>query len=241
MPDALPPELLRKVAPFRRDAWHPDVVEGDGDALASKFSGRPWLRRGEGWPACGNCGRPLQLFVQLNARDLPPEGARVLGGGMVQLFYCTREEPLCEVECEAFLPGAKSTLVRWIAPAELADGATAEPPPEMFPPRRIVAWRKSDDYPNWEELGDLGVTLDDGESEALGDRFPSPGDKLLGWPFWVQGVEYPHCPDCGRRMELLFQLDSEDNLPYMFGDSGAGHVTRCPDHPHRLAFGWACC
>jgi hypothetical protein len=41
-------------------------------------------------------------------------------------------------------------------------------------------------------------------------------------------------------MHLLFQIDSEDNLPYMFGDAGCGHITQCPKHPHRLAFGWAC-
>lgn len=41
-------------------------------------------------------------------------------------------------------------------------------------------------------------------------------------------------------MELLFQIASEENLPYTFGDVGVGHVTQCPAHRERLAFGWAC-
>jgi uncharacterized protein YwqG len=56
----------------------------------------------------------------------------------------------------------------------------------------------------------------------------------------VQGVEYPHCPECGEAMQLVFQLDSEDNIDYMFGDSGCAHVTQCKNHPHQLALGWAC-
>jgi hypothetical protein len=26
----------------------------------------------------------------------------------------------------------------------------------------------------------------------------------------------------------------------MFGDSGIGHITQCPEHKEVLAFGWAC-
>lgn len=68
----------------------------------------------------------------------------------------------------------------------------------------------------------------------------TPVDKLGGWPAWVQGVEYPSCPRCGKRMVLVFQVDSEDNVPFMFGDIGCGHVTQCPKHKEVVAFGWAC-
>lgn len=57
------------------------------------------------------------------------------------------------------------------------------------------------------------------------------GDELGGWPHWVQGIEYPGCPQCGCRMELVFQLDSMDNVTHRFGDEGIGHITQCPDHP----------
>jgi uncharacterized protein YwqG len=46
------------------------------------------------------------------------------------------------------------------------------------------------------------------------------GDKLGGWPNWMQGVDYPQCTKCNKSLVYLFQIDSEDNLPDMFGDSG---------------------
>ena len=242
MPDIEDPELRQKLAAVRRPTWIPEVVDGDGGPSDSKFSGSPCLPNGETWPACGNCGRPLQLFVQLNARDLPAEAQPLLDGGVLQLFYCAREEPNCESECEAFFPNARSTLLRLLAPGEVADAGTAAPPDDAFPPRRIVSWTQSPDYPTWDELEELGIALTDEEEDAVGEQgFPRGGEKLLGWPLWVQSPEYPSCPECGRRMELVFQIDSEGNLPYMFGDVGTGHITQCPDHRDRLAFGWACC
>ncbi len=41
-------------------------------------------------------------------------------------------------------------------------------------------------------------------------------------------------------MELLLQLDSERNLPYIYGDSSIGHITISPDNKDEAAFGWAC-
>jgi len=41
-------------------------------------------------------------------------------------------------------------------------------------------------------------------------------------------------------MELLFQIGGSENIPYMFGDAGIGHITQSPDNENELAFGWAC-
>ncbi len=234
-------QLRRKLAAFRRRTWIPDVVDSDGGPEDSKFSGRACLFPGEAWPACGNCGRPMQLFVQLNARDVPDEASQKLSGGLLQFFYCTSEEPHCEIECEAYAPNAKSTLLRFLSAEKAACTDSAEPPAGMFPSKRIVSWTENFDYPNLEELEDLGVDLSDEEADALAEQdFPRSGEKLLGWPAWVQSVEYPSCLECHRQMELLLQIDSEQNLPYVFGDVGIGHITQCPIHRHQLAFGWAC-
>lgn len=233
--------LQERLSAHRRRAWCPETVDGDGAPDGSKFSGGPALCPGEEWPRCGNCGAPLQLFVQLNARDLPAEAAERLAGGVLQLFYCTSTEPACEADCEAWSPRSSSTLVRLLAPAEVDAGCAVPMPPGMFPPKRIVSWSPVDDYPDAEELEEMGVALTDAEADLLyGTGVPRTGDKLLGWPAWVQSVEYPECPDCGGRMEMIFQLESEDNVPFMFGDAGTGHVTQCPHHPRQLAFGWAC-
>lgn len=241
MSDIKNPALREKLAPHRRTAWTPEVVDGEGLPDGSRLGGGPWLRHGETWPACGCCGRPMQLFVQLNARDLPAAGAQALEEGLLQFFYCTSGNDSCVVDAEPWAPFSPTALVRLIARDDLGGGAAAVPEAGTFPAKRIVSWTESVDYPNWEELGDRGLTLSDEESDELSDAgFPLGGEKLLGWPLWVQGVEYPDCPECGERMELLFQVDSEQNLPYMFGDAGVGHVTQCPRHRGRLAFGWAC-
>ncbi|HEX7240286.1 MAG TPA: DUF1963 domain-containing protein [Longimicrobiaceae bacterium] len=233
------PEITARLAEHRRPAYVPVVEDGDGPPGASGFSGTPSLLPGEPWPACGNCGRPMQLFVQLAGRDLPPAARDRIGPGeLLQLFYCTSEDPPCESDCEAFFPDAESTLLR-IVPAGAAGDAPAVPG-GMFPPKRIVGWREEEDYPNFEELEERGVELDDEELDVLSESFPLGGEKLLGWPAWVQSIEYPDCRVCGKRMEMLFQIDSERNLPYMFGDVGTGHVTQCPEHRGELAFGWAC-
>ncbi|HKG95786.1 MAG TPA: DUF1963 domain-containing protein [Gemmatimonadaceae bacterium] len=243
--------LNEKLARHRRAAWLPEVVEDDAAIVArSKFSGVPALLEMELWPRCGRCERPMQLFLQLDARDAPEAAAPALDGGVLQLFYCTSSEPHCEGECEAYLPHARSTLLRLLPPAELAPereglieewSGPAAMPEGMYPAKRIVAWTPVEDLPNLEELEGLGVELDDEDELALEDwDLPHAGEKLLGWPRWVQGVEYPVCRVCGRRMELLFQIDSSQTLPYMFGDMGIGHISQCPDHRTELAFGWAC-
>lgn len=229
--------------PHRKLAWFPKVVERKSSASSSKLSGIPVLLNGESWPSCKNCNEPMQLFLQLNAKHLPDEAGIVFGNGILQVFYCTNMDKECEIESEAFFPFSKSTLTRVINPDN--DGfttLTSSPVKDAFPEKEIIGWEVKDDYPNWEELENLGCTLSDEQSDYLTEiGFPQPKDKLLGWPYWVQGVEYPDCPDCGEPMKFIFQIDSENNLPYMFGDTGCAHVTQCEQHKDKVAIAWACC
>ena len=134
----------------------------------------------------------------------------------------------------------------------------------MLPAKTIVDWTEFVDYPNpqeHEELGlqytydwdshpfqlrvecpEVGLVVEGLEADGLAEKISSaaPGDKLAGWPHWIQGAEYPVCPQCSQRMGLVFQLDSNDHLPFMFGDMGTGHITQCPAHKDIVAFGWAC-
>jgi uncharacterized protein YwqG len=183
----------------------------------------------------------MQLFVQINSAQLPNEACEYLEAGILQLFYCTNWDEECEVECEAFFPFSKASLVRIIEPNG-ASSIMTSPVKDSFPPKRITGWHSAMDYPNWEELAQMGIQLTDEEHEQIWELYaPKSGEKLGGWPAWVQGVEYPQCPECQEQMHLVFQVDSEQNIPYVFGDVGCGHITRCRNHPHVLAFGWACC
>src|SRR5262249_10333174 len=127
--------------------------------------------------------------------------------------------------------------------------------------KRIVGWQRFTDQPcptEHEELGliyhyqfkagtvrlecpELGLVFENARAAKLAESISTSanGDKLGGWPDWVQGVEYPNCSQCGQRMALVFQVDSEDNVPFLFGDAGCGHITQCPDHKEVVAFGWA--
>jgi uncharacterized protein YwqG len=222
-----------------RAAWKPAVKDGDGAATDSKFGGLPALLAGEEWPLCPNCEGPLQLLLQLNLASIPPELKSAFGSGLIQLFYCTNAEASCETDAEGWEPFSPISLARRIdtpsAPAKLS-------PPEArsVPAKRILSWKRMDDLPNGEELGTAGIELTDDEFHEMED-FPVQGDKLGGWPHWVQGIEYPSCPTCATPMRLVFQIDSEDNVPWMWGDAGCAHLTQCPEHKDVLAFAWACC
>lgn len=235
-------EILADIKPFVRPTWKPVTSNVDGSLSASKFSGRPWLAAEESWPECQNCGNPMQFFVQLNLDGLPEPLAGEFGSGLLQMFYCTNQDPACEIDCEAYCAFAKSVLLRVVKTTGQSHEAEIPSLEYHFPAKTIVGWQAMEDYPNYEEGQMLGVQLTDEEwDEWCDEDYPRSGDKLAGWPFWVQGVEYPSCPICQQTMRLVFQIDSEVNIPYMWGDSGCGHITQCKEHKDQLAFGWACC
>jgi len=69
--------------------------------------------------------------------------------------------------------------------------------------------------------------------------YPTEGDKLSGWSHWVQGVDYPNCPECDRIMnQPVFEFASDDNIPFLWGDAGRGYIVQCPTHREQLAFSW---
>jgi hypothetical protein len=236
----LPAALEEQLESLKRSCWLPVTRDGESDPYASKFGGIPFIPSGEKWPRCGNCDEPMPLFLQCSASDLPIE-LPSCSGDALQFFYCTGMSGECEQKCDAWLPHSKSTLLRWIDTSGECGSPTGSPVEDPFPEKTIESWREQEDYPALVELEELGIEVPRDLVDEVADYFfPEPGDKLLGWPAWVQGVEYPDCSLCGKRMILLFQLDSEDHLPYMFGDAGTGHITQCPDHPEQLAFAWAC-
>lgn len=241
--EALRAQALKLVAPIARPTFIPRVQENTiGPPAGSRFCGPAALKPGEPWPACA-CGSPLHLFLQLNSADLPVAAGKPFGDGLLQFFYCT-------VGCDNddYAPFSPAHLAR-ILP--LSPDLRHTPRPDVpkdptFPAAAIIGWEPPvNDLPNYEELHDLDINLSREQEDALydtdDDRRPMAGDKLLGWPDWVQGVEYPNCPRCNTRMQFLFQIDSEKNIPHMFGDCGVGHLFICPTHRDVLAFGWACC
>jgi uncharacterized protein YwqG len=196
----------------------------------------------------------MRFLLQLELAALP---MRPPGAGILQLFYCATDDGACET----WSPTAGANLAR------LVDGAlVVRLPPDGLAPeqeRSIVDWEEIGDVPNSQEHEELGLhfdydfakkqvrvtcpeinfdeaSLDIDAYSAEAVASAEAGDKLFGWPHWVQGAEYPSCPRCNGRMNLVFQVDSEQGVDVMFGDLGVGHITQCPKHPDVLAFGWAC-
>ena len=189
----------------------------------------------------------MQLLLQLALDTLPPEIGASLGEGLLQFFACLNID--CGNEDENFMvPYPKNQLRRIIRPS--GPGRAVIPDnPVAFPARLITGWTAQDDYPDGEEWNDLdeqeGKNPMDREELVdhydLSRQFPTrDGDKLGGWPDWVQGVEYPECSVCGERLRLVFQFESHENLPYAWGDNGVAHLSQCTKHKDVLGFDWAC-
>lgn len=239
-----PEEVLKKIEVYRRNTWMPVVDEEEQDILGSKIGGKAYIPPGEKHPSCPNCGEELTLFLQLNPKDLPEECDLDLEPQkLIQLFYCTNQNPHCEVECEAWFPFSKSVVAHTVPiPAMKPTDNEIPLSSRQFPEEGITSWIRHDDYPDWQEMQMGDARLTELEVEVLEESesiVPKAADKLGGWPYWVQGVEYPHCPECGIQMQMIFQLDSNHHLPYMFGDSGIAHLHQCRLHKNILAFGWA--
>ena len=185
-------------------------------------------------------------------------------GGLLQCFYCVHGEDESGDDCPSVAMGwkafSKGKLVRIVVPRGRGEARPIPIEKGYFPARTIVGWRRFTDYPAPVEFKRLGlrftwnsamsgidVQCDQPKLHLRGISWEienslcdaCPGDKLAGWPKWVQGVEYPKCKRCGSRMRYLFQIDSKDHVPYTFGDMGCGHITQCPNHPEVLTFSWA--
>jgi uncharacterized protein YwqG len=241
MGEGVQKDPARKLRELVRTAWLPVTEAGDGPVTGSKFSGTPWLGPGESWPACPRCGAPMALFLQLDLATLPGELEGELGSGLLQMFYCVSRRE-CAIRGEGCRePFSPYQLIRRIS------RGSGGPPPALptfdwdIPARSITGWQPVEDYPDRTEWPELGIEADDDAADALCDLGyePRQHDKLLGWPSWPQYVDYPNCRVCKRELWLVFQLESDQNLRYMFGDDGCGHITCCPDHPEELAFQWS--
>lgn len=255
-----PEEMLVALEPWiakhRRTAWLPDVLDDDATSTDSAFSGIPLLRKGEDWPSCKSCGNPMESMLQLDLQTLPTDR---YGTDILQLFYCVADDT-CEGGWEPF--SDQMSLCRIIR-AKDAEPATTNL--NRFPTKIIEGWTAIEDSPASAEHERLGLKFDYHFNDVpfqpmefwcpelglhfVGSKFlkslennvgATHLDKLGGWPQWVQGAEYPTCPECGTEMSLLMQIGSEDNVPFVFGDCGIGHITQCPKHQDVVAFGWAC-
>ena len=159
------------VAKHRRPAWKPTVVEGDDLATASTSCGIPWIGPDAPWPDCGHCKQPLSPFLQLDLDDLPEELGGRFGTGLLQLFYCIRDECTGFGGWEPFADDL--SRVRIVHPTGPSESMPASPQPILLPAKRIVA----EDQPSrWAGRDRIGVSELVNESDS---RFRIPDSRIL--------------------------------------------------------------
>ena len=234
---------------LRRPTWLPLTGQGEDRPTASRYGGIPWLSRGESWPPCGHCHRAMHLFLQINLEESPADVGGRFGRGMIEFFYCKRRD--CVEDCGRKFPPDEMSLVRLVDLDEPGrPGSRHEGPEDLFPADLIVDWEEQMDYhPDRDDLKELGIEVTDEERDLFdGFGLIETGDKLGGWPAWIQGSQSMACRSCGRSMQHIFQFEPHVHLDYSFGqeffdrpvDWGCGWLFQCPEHKNQLAFTWQC-
>ena len=215
-----------------------------GSQLRSHFGGMPYFETGETWPTTKS-GRPLDFIMQVAAS----EGAGLPAGiGLVQLFYSWEEFPW-DTDQEGWLVKTYPTILLERAhviarPALLVEPVFCEI--DFTPIQTLPDWDGIDDYPEGATAGTLASALQEEESweaynqaveQLIGEQnFKS---TVGGHPAWVQGGATP-IDAAGRRLPLLFQLDSEDAAGIMWGDSGLVYVFYDPQQAGQFFFELQC-
>ncbi|WP_345220492.1 DUF1963 domain-containing protein [Hymenobacter koreensis] len=224
----------------RRPLWLPLTQAGQSDTNPNRFGGTPSLAAGETWPCCQTCGAVMPLFLQLDTGSLPTGAplAKEGSAGLLQLFGCRQKS------CLAFTQdGSALARVLPVAPRYPTYSTVRT---AVLAPNTITGWQAETQEPTsdeWDEAnGQLppDFTDDDDAVDYPWFRNGRSRDKLGGWPDWVQFPEYSTCRVCERPHTLVFQLESEENLDFVFGDVGTAYLTYCAQHPDELTFSWQC-
>lgn len=192
--------------------------------------GPPFLPAGQTWPTCGHCQKPLTFIGQMPVAGLP-------GAELLTFYYCLACRP----------GGPEGAAAYHLAlHGGVSQGPLQNPAPESRsggPVPCRVTLTEAVSVPHWEDARSDVAHLDLGSDpwEAYRDVWdaltnaPTLETRLGGYPDWISGAEWPACPDCGRRMTLLWQLDSEPETGLMWGDSGRLFLFACPGPCHDRA------
>jgi hypothetical protein len=240
-----PAEVATMVNALRRTAWVPFVEEQPGRLAISRFGGAPVLRAGEDWPTCAKCQSALTLFLQLDLTEIPSEMQPVIAAeGILQVFVCVAPGSGClAAHCgQTELPPAgdpTAYIVRIIPNDASLQVPTSRISGVSFDPMIVTYWHAVDDYPRTpSEVVAVYPKLAKSPRLDAWDRSNCAwGEKMGGWPLWGASPSYMRCPACDIAMDVVFQLDSDCNLDFVWGNNGTAFVHRCP-HCQRMGFSW---
>ena len=213
----------------------------DGDA-GSRFGGTALLPGGQAWPAT-RAGRPLSFLAQVSTADIPvPSGVAVLPADTLLAFFYEAGEQ----QGWGFDPGDRQFSA--VIPVPAADTVAVASPPQAlaFPAYRMlprpVTTIPDHGEPSLDELGaDYAVVRRLYADLDRDDK--APWHRMFGWPDLVQnpmqlecqlasngiyvgdgkGYRHPRAAELAPGAEdwlLLLQLDTDDKIGWMWGDTG---------------------
>lgn len=195
--------------------------------LISQFGGLPYFENGEEWPK-SEAGTNIDFVFQVFNKD----GIHLPGNiQLIQFYYDFEELPSFYDD-----DGWKVKIYEKLNPE---NSVKIERPDTIERPKFCsITFENKKSLPNWESIDDYAEGYSD-LAEAIDDedpwevhnevvlKFTGNDDyqsQLGGYPRWVQGDGTPEDQKSGRKYELLFQIDSEDNAGLMWGDAGLVYV-----------------
>jgi hypothetical protein len=189
--------------------WNPGRSR---DPLVPRSQGPAPLPPGEEWPGCHRCGASLAHIGTLDFRHTP-ERRHVPGDALV-FFYCNQCGWAEQIVRLIWLHARrKNRLVRHPRghPADSRVGV----------PWRVRDFRWSDVHRFWQLEGITNTVA----GRSFYTMVAAWGDKIGGYPSWIQGDDTPRC-GCRRRMRFACQFVGHgDDID--FGDSGLAYVFVC--------------
>jgi len=208
----------------------------------SRFGGTALLPPGHDWPRTG-AGKPLSFLALVSTADVraPAEVPGLPADTLLGFFYEADAQ-----EGWGFDPGDRQFSAVIAVPAASAVAVTAPPGALTFPARRMlprmVMTIPDQDEPALDQL-DADFTAYQRLSEDLERDDKAPWHRMFGWPELVQNPMQLECqlassgiyvggPEGYRDPRaaelaagaadwlLLLQLDTDDELTWMWGDVG---------------------
>jgi hypothetical protein len=160
------------------------------DAEVTRTGGIPLVLAGFSWPACRTCEGPMQFLAQV----VPGSPETDALPGVWSLFMCANDPGLCD-EWDA-TGGGNQAIVFAGGPlvAAAVPGGAATTLGVTSAVRYVTvnagyddarrAWTEQTGRPQRDVLGQLG-----------------------GEPSWLQADETPGCPECGKPMSFVVQVE----------------------------------
>lgn len=209
--------LKKKLKPHARLTHKIRVKGGAGSPLDSRFGGMPYLAPGESWPLTSD-GKPMLFLFQVDLGKLPVEA----GTGLARVFIDERNGFRDEDNV--------------VMHTHTTEGGAWQAAPTggriLMPTQMSGFYKGKPDLPGADvPCGTVPVTLDPNEAELL-QKVCLTGDKVGGWPHWIQDADWRGYD------RLLLQTDTGGSLPFSYADSGIGFLLQRSDDPTDMKMVW---